>query len=351
MSQDLGEIKNYAHKNDVPIMLDGGMEFICNYIKEHNVKNILEIGTAIGYSSIRFASLAPDIYVTTLEIDIDRHIQAKQNIHDTGLDERITAIQTDALQYECNQKFDLIFIDAAKAQYINFFNKYKYNLAQEGVIVSDNLSFHGMVEDHSLTHNYSTIKLVTKIKKYIDFLKYNDEFNTTFYQVGDGVSVSKKKAELTQYSINVFNDTPYAMPNITVCDTNAAILTAEEKAFIAKANGTLETAFLNRSKDKPYVEAYNNKGELILAPKAILAASYLIYHNGIHSLDRIIFDSPWGELSVGYQWAVYELKLTEEAYKLLPQEHKATELEQYTEGKRIFIKARGAIYSKNISYC
>ena len=99
----------------------------------------------------------------------------------------------DALTEEIEGKFDLIFIDAAKAQYIKFFEKYKENLSENGVIVSDNLSFHGMVEDLSLTHNYSTKKLVKKIRKYIDFLKTNEEFETEFFDKGDGISVSRKR--------------------------------------------------------------------------------------------------------------------------------------------------------------
>lgn len=181
-------------------MRDGGIEFICNYIKEHNVKRLLEIGTAIGFSAIEFARVAPDITVTTIELDIDRHIKAKQNIHDNGLEGRINALLGDALQLELNdnenhpQQFDMIFIDAAKGQYINFFEKYKANLAPDGVFISDNLSFHGMVEDLTLTHNYSTIKLVKKIRKYIKFLKENKEFHTDFFDNGDGISVSKRNS-------------------------------------------------------------------------------------------------------------------------------------------------------------
>ena len=191
---NIDDIKLYAAKNSIPIMRDGGIDFICKYIKENKIKRILEIGTAIGFSAIEFASLAPDIFVTTIELDIDRHIKALQNIHDSGLDSRIKAINGDALKLELDGEFDLIFIDAAKGQYINFFEKYKANLAPDGVFISDNLSFHGMVDDLTLTHNYSTIKLVKKIRKYIDFLKQNSEFTTTFYANGDGISVSKRKS-------------------------------------------------------------------------------------------------------------------------------------------------------------
>ena len=190
---ELLSIKAFANREAVPIMQDEGCDFICDYIKEHNCKNILEIGTAIGYSSIRFAKIADDIRVTTIELDIDRHIKAVENFKNCGLESRITAIHGDALTYPLEGLFDLIFIDAAKAQYIKFFEKYKANLAPEGVIISDNLSFHGMVDDLSLTHNYSTKKLVKKIQKYAEYLRTNQEFETTFYEVGDRIAVSCRR--------------------------------------------------------------------------------------------------------------------------------------------------------------
>lgn len=189
----LQNIKEYAKKNSVPIMFDETSNFICKYIAEHEVHNILEIGSAIGYSAITFASVKPDVKVKTIEIDIDRAIKAIENIKNAGLNSRITLINNDALAVDLKaEKFDLIFIDAAKAQYTRFFEKFKINLADKGVIISDNLSFHGIVENHSLTHNYSTLKLVRKIKRYVDFLKFNTEFTTTFFECGDGISVSKK---------------------------------------------------------------------------------------------------------------------------------------------------------------
>ena len=190
---ELLSIKAFANREAVPIMQDEGCDFICDYIKEHKCKNILEIGTAIGYSSIRFAGLADDIKVTTIELDIDRHLKAVENFKNAGLSDRITAIHADALTCPLEGFFDLIFIDAAKAQYIKFFEKYKANLAPEGVIISDNLSFHGMVDDLSLTHNYSTKKLVKKIQKYAEYLRTNQEFETTFYEVGDRIAVSKRR--------------------------------------------------------------------------------------------------------------------------------------------------------------
>ena len=199
---DISEIKLYARKNDIPIMQDQSQQFICEYIKNHNYKKILEIGTAIGYSTIQFAKTSPDVKVTSIELDIDRFIKARQNVEDCNLQDRITLINENALDTQLDDKFDLIFIDGPKAQYIKFFEKYKNNLNPNGVIISDNLFFHGMVEDLTLTHNYSTIKLVKKIRKYIDFLKNNQEFTTEFFELGDGISVSSPKKSIEIISSN-----------------------------------------------------------------------------------------------------------------------------------------------------
>ena len=191
----LKEIEDYAHKNNVPIMQKDGIEFLTNYIKENNIKNILEIGSAIGYSAIKMALVRDDINVTTIERDKDRYDIAVQNINNFNLSNRINIINADALQpleIELTDKYDLIFIDAAKSQYIKFFEKFDKNLNIGGVVVSDNLSFHGLVEDDSKTNNRNTKQLVRKIRKYIDYLKENTNYKTTFYELGDGVAVSIK---------------------------------------------------------------------------------------------------------------------------------------------------------------
>lgn len=185
-------LKNHATETSIPIMQDQGIDFIIDYIKENNVQFILEIGTAIGYSSIRFAQIDPNIRVFTIEYDIIRYQEAVRNVNKFNLGAQITVFLGDALTFNFPDKFDLIFIDGAKSQYINFFEKYKNNLTPEGVFISDNLFFHGMVENINLTQNYSTIKLIRKIRRYIDFLKANEEFTTTFYSIGDGVAVSRR---------------------------------------------------------------------------------------------------------------------------------------------------------------
>ena len=191
--EEIGKIKKYAKITSVPIIKDEGINFICDYIREHDVEKILEIGTGIGYSSISFAKSKEDVFVHTIEFDIDRYQQAVRNVADNNLMERILVYLCDAGTFETSEKFDLIFIDGPKAQYTKYFERFKNNLTEDGVFICDNLSFHGMVEDLSLTHNYSTIKMVKKLRKFIDFLKTNEEFETQFFKLGDGISVSKRK--------------------------------------------------------------------------------------------------------------------------------------------------------------
>ena len=169
------------------------IDFLCKVIEKNKIKNILEIGTAIGYSAIKMANVSDDITVTSIERDQDRYIEALNNIKKAKLDKRINVIFGVELDINLDNKYDLIFIDAAKSQYIKFFNKFKENLNENGVIVSDNLSFHGLVEQKERIESRNLRQLVGKIRKYIDFLNDNKEFKTKFYKVGDGIAISIKE--------------------------------------------------------------------------------------------------------------------------------------------------------------
>ncbi len=192
MNKDFKQIEKYAEEYNIPIMQKSGINFLTKYISENNIKNILEIGSAIGYSAIKMALVNDKVKVTTIERDDERYLMALKNIKEFGLEKRITLILGDALDIELDEKFDLIFIDASKGQYIKFFEKYSKNLRKNGVIISDNLDFHGFVEQEERIESKNLRQLVNKIRNYIDFLKNNVEFTTKFYKIGDGISVSTK---------------------------------------------------------------------------------------------------------------------------------------------------------------
>ncbi len=195
MDDIIKEIEEYAEKENVPIMNKRGINFLCKLIKEKNIKNILEIGSAIGYSSIKMALCSDDIKITTIERDEIRYNEAIKNINRCNLNNRINIIFGDALETKIDGLYDLIFIDAAKGQNIKFFNMYKNNLAKNGIIVTDNMSFHGLVEETERIKNKNLRQLVNKIRKYIVFLKENTEYTTKFYKTGDGIAVTVKKED------------------------------------------------------------------------------------------------------------------------------------------------------------
>ncbi len=187
-------IKEYAKENKIPIMMDDGIDFLTTFIIKNQAKNILEIGTAIGYSAIMMCLCSPNVVVTTIERDEKRYLEALKNIKELHLEDRITLIYNDALNVKLSEKYDLIFIDAAKAQSIKFFELFERNLNPEGTIITDNLSFHGLVDKKDEEIKSRNVRaLVRKIRDYIDYLKNNSKYETEFFDIGDGISVSTKK--------------------------------------------------------------------------------------------------------------------------------------------------------------
>ncbi len=196
MKQYILEMEQYAKEKNVPIIEKDSIAFIMKYIKANNVKNILEIGSAIGYSAILMASSSQMVKVTTIERDEARYMECLKNVKKCGFEKEVNVVFQDALEVNLTGvSYDLIFIDAAKGQYKKFFEKFQYFLAPGGVIITDNLKFHGYVGKKETIDSKNLRGIVDKIESYIDFLKNNEEFVTEFIDVGDGISVSKRRNE------------------------------------------------------------------------------------------------------------------------------------------------------------
>ncbi len=188
------ELKNYAREENVPIMNDDGINYLTNFVIKHKVQNVLEVGTAIGYSAIMMALANPSLKIVSIERDEHRYLEAVKNIKKFDLEERITLVFSDALTTGIKDKFDLIFIDAAKGQNKNIFNYFENNLENDGYIITDNMNFHGYVDmPEEDIENKNLRSLVTKIKAYRTFLEEHENFSTDFVEVGDGLAVSTKK--------------------------------------------------------------------------------------------------------------------------------------------------------------
>lgn len=190
----LKEIKEYANVNNVPIMQDEGIDFLTTFIIKNQIDSVLEVGTAIGFSAIMMALANPKLKVVSIERDEERYLEALKNVKAFNLEDRITLLFKDALEVNIHDKFDLIFLDGAKGQNINFFEHFERNLNDDGYIVTDNINFHGYVQkEESEIKSRNLRGLVRKIKAYIEYLKENPNYTTTFYQKGDGIAVSEKK--------------------------------------------------------------------------------------------------------------------------------------------------------------
>lgn len=184
----ISNLKQFAKENKVPIIEDEGLHFLLDIINNNEIKTVLEIGAAIGYSAINMAF--EGVEVITLERDVVMYEQLVRNIEKADLKSKVFPIFGDALNINVGGKFDLIFIDAAKAQYQKFFEKFSSNLTEEGIIICDNLNFHNLDPNKVSRH---TRQLLKKIESFKEFLKNNEQYDTTFYNVGDGMSVSKRK--------------------------------------------------------------------------------------------------------------------------------------------------------------
>lgn len=192
----MDDLKKYARENHVPIIMDDGLKFLLNSIQELNVKRILELGTAIGYSAMEMAKLNPEIKILTIEKKKDMYDQAIENIKSKNLQDQIECLNMNIDDFDTKLKFDLIFVDAAKAQYKKYLEKFEKNLEKEGIFFFDNLSFHGLVKDPNLCNNRNTRQLVKKIAKFNQEVLNDSKYETQFFpEIGDGVMILKIKGE------------------------------------------------------------------------------------------------------------------------------------------------------------
>lgn len=180
----ISDMERFAKKENVPIMQKEGLGFLISFIKEHDVKSVLEVGTAIGYSTILIKEAVNNI--TSIERDEKRYNIAVKNVKLSNLN-NITLIKGDALDINITDKFDLIFIDAAKGKNKEFLDKFKNNLNENGYIIIDNMGFHGLVGKSETIEKRRLRSLVRKIENFIKYMEEQTEFKVTKIDKGDGL--------------------------------------------------------------------------------------------------------------------------------------------------------------------
>lgn len=178
-------IEEYAEKENVPIMKKDSIDYLLEFIRKNNINDVLEIGSAIGYSALKISTTGAN--VTTIERDEERYKIAVENINKSNYKNQINIILSDALDVNISEKYDLIFIDAAKGKNKEFIDKFKKNLKTNGFIIIDNMDFHGLVGKSSEIKKRRLRSLVRKIESFIEYIEDQTEFKVSKINVGDGL--------------------------------------------------------------------------------------------------------------------------------------------------------------------
>lgn len=193
----LKEIEKFGRENKIPILLDDSLEYISNLLEKERPNRILEIGTAIGFSAINFSKyLSENGRIDTIEIESLRVEQALENIEKVGVSNKIRVMEGDALDIlpYLVEKYDVVFIDAAKGKYNEFFEHAKRLCRKGGYIIADNVLYKGMVQSDYNKHKQRTA--VNKLRLFIDTVLNDEKLESELLDIGDGLMISKVKEEM-----------------------------------------------------------------------------------------------------------------------------------------------------------
>ncbi len=192
--KELEKVKHKALEEHIPIIMDDTLEVIERELNKNLPKRILEIGTAVGYSAICFSEfLAEGGKIDTIERDEERIKQAKINIKNVDVEEKINIYEGDAVEIlpSLNEKYDMVFIDAAKGKYPFFLKESLRMINKNGIIFADNILYKGYVMSDYNKHKQRTA--VRNLREYIKEVSENPNLETEILDVGDGLAISKIK--------------------------------------------------------------------------------------------------------------------------------------------------------------
>ena len=191
--KELQKIKQKALEDKIPIIMDDTLEVVQKLLQEQKPNKILEIGTAVGYSAICFSKyLSENGKIDTIERDIDRVKEARENIKKAEVEDKINIYEGDAVEIlpTFTEKYDVVFIDAAKGKYPFFLKESMRMLNENGLIIADNVLYKGYVMSDYNKHKQRTA--VRNLREYISEITENPNLETKILEVGDGLSISRK---------------------------------------------------------------------------------------------------------------------------------------------------------------
>ena len=195
--KELEKIKQKALEDHIPIIMDDTLEVIEENLKQEKPEKILEIGTAVGYSAICFTEfLAEKGTIDTIERDEQRIAEAKENIKKAEVEEKINIYEGDAVEIlpTLNEKYDVVFIDAAKGKYPFFLKESLRMIKPNGIIFADNILYKGYVMSNYNKHKQRTA--VRNLREYIKEVSENPNLETEILEVGDVLAISKIKEKV-----------------------------------------------------------------------------------------------------------------------------------------------------------
>ena len=196
IDEDFLDLKNCGNDNNIPIMKLETKEFLKQLVIIQKPKNILEIGTAIGYSSLLFSKYT-DASITTIEKSKKMYEIAKSNFKKYKKDINIINMDAKKALNNINQGFDFVFIDANKSQYEYYFNKALSLLNKNGIIVCDNILFRGQITNDNII-NKRDITIVKNLRKFLSHITNLDDYVTSIIPIGDGISISTRRIDERQ---------------------------------------------------------------------------------------------------------------------------------------------------------
>ncbi len=194
----ISDIKESALQEKIPIIQDGGLLFLLGLIVENEYKEILELGTAVAYSAINMALLDDEIHIDTIEKDDRMYEQAVRNIEEQGLSDQIKVYHMPIEEFRTDKMYDLIFVDAAKAQYGKYLEQFIGNLKDDGKMVFDNMIFHGMIYETERIGSRNLRNLVKKIRLFRENMQNDERFDIMLFDnIGDGILLLSRRKDET----------------------------------------------------------------------------------------------------------------------------------------------------------
>lgn len=193
----LDTLEKFARDNHIPVLLDDSAKFLAEFVKDKQFENILEIGTAVGYSGSIMLLASPKAHLTTIEINEDSFNKAVSTFKSLNLSDRVEQLLGDGFVHitklnEQDKKYDLIFLDGPKGQYLKYYPVLLEMLDKDGCLLVDNVLFHGLVRSNEDV-GHKKRAMVTKLRKFMQEIETRKDITTTIHEIGDGVAEIYKK--------------------------------------------------------------------------------------------------------------------------------------------------------------